>query len=224
MQAKFTSIHQRETPEQIRVPWEFKIITGIYTFRTWILWVDWNRQMGCLPLWRSATSSPSFTIPCFCTWKPKKYIAMIKMWSNETYLIWIFGFRKSSCQWNLALYGKNTGWIMDSIYSSPYGLTQFNNFWFPRKLQRLRKDSPLKVGSAKSPVVFYRDIPSKLKCHSSVQMDSMVSHMVYHVRYMENQKHICHRARDIGPMMKVIGVRLPSNAPMHKTWDQHMAI
>lgn len=224
MQAKFTSIHQRETPEQIWVPWEFKIITGIYTFRTWILWVDWNRQMGCLPLCRSATSSPSFTIPCFCTWKPKKYIAMIKMWSNETYLIWIFGFRKSSCQWNLALYGKNTGWIMDSIYSSPYGLTQFNNFWFPRNLQRLRKDSPLKVGSAKSPVVFYRDIPSKLKCHSSVQMDSMVSHIVYHVRYMEKQKHICHRARDIGPMMKVIGVRLPSNAPMHKTWDQHMAI
>ena len=81
----------------------------------------------------------------------------------------------------------------------------------------MRKDSPLKVGSAKSPVVFYRDMPSKLKCHSSVQMDSMASHKVYHVRYMEKQKHKCHRARDIGPMLKVIGVRLPSNAPMHKS-------
>ena len=26
MQAKFTSIHQRETPEQIRMPWQFKIL------------------------------------------------------------------------------------------------------------------------------------------------------------------------------------------------------
>ena len=110
-----------------------QIITGIYTFRTWILWVDWNRQMGCLPLWRSATSSPSFTIPCFCTWKPNEYITMMKMWSYETYIIWIFRFRKSSCQWNLALYGKNTGWIMDSIYSSPYGLTQFNKLLTSKK-------------------------------------------------------------------------------------------
>ena len=53
-------------------PWRLEYHNAFphQTFLTWMLCVDCDLQIGCLPLWTSATSSPSLTIPCFCKQRP----------------------------------------------------------------------------------------------------------------------------------------------------------
>lgn len=94
------------------------------TFLTWILWLDWNRQMGFLPLWRRATCSPSFIIPWFCTHthfnnNTLLFIFIFIIWSTKNkkyFFLWESHLqeRKSICKcclriiWELHVNGANS--------------------------------------------------------------------------------------------------------------------